>query len=78
MKKEWSNWSGNLRFTPDRIETPENEEDLVKLVQRTAAENLAIRTVGSEKATCSVLLVRRQKPRQILQLERSIAYLRGV
>jgi hypothetical protein len=29
MSYEWSSWSGNIRFTPARIEEPENEEQVI-------------------------------------------------
>lgn len=42
MQREWSNWSGSLRFTPRKIETPENEELLVDLVRQAAVENRSL------------------------------------
>jgi FAD/FMN-containing dehydrogenase len=47
MAKEWSNWSGSLRFTPERIETPENEEALARLVRHAADKGRTVRVVGS-------------------------------
>lgn len=47
MRKAWSNWSGSLRFTPNRIEAPESEEVLTELVQHAAAEGRTVRVVGA-------------------------------
>lgn len=44
--REWVNWSGSLRFTPERIETPDSEQALVALVQRAAEQGRAVRVVG--------------------------------
>lgn len=43
---EWTNWSGNLRFTPDRIAHPESEEDLQALVRRCRDDGRQLRVVG--------------------------------
>lgn len=54
MQYEWSSWSGNIRFTPARIEEPENEEQVIALVQQAIAENRHIRTVGSSHSCSSI------------------------
>ncbi len=46
MALEWENWSGSLRFTPDRIEEPESEEALAALVRRAADEGRTVRVAG--------------------------------
>lgn len=47
MQQVWSNWSGSLQFTPQRIETPTNEKALAELVRRAAAEGRTVRVVGA-------------------------------
>lgn len=54
MQYEWLSWSGNIRFTPARIEEPENEEQVIALVQQAIAENRHIRTVGSSHSCSSI------------------------
>jgi FAD/FMN-containing dehydrogenase len=46
-QKEWTNWSGSVRFIPGRIETPANEEKLASIVHRAASEGRNIRTAGA-------------------------------
>ncbi len=44
--EEWNNWSGSLRFTPERIETPQTEEEVCELVRQTADAGGTLRVVG--------------------------------
>jgi FAD/FMN-containing dehydrogenase len=41
------NWSGSLRFSPQRIETPQTESALAELVREAAKSGMSIRPVGS-------------------------------
>lgn len=45
--QEWRNWSGSLRFRPQRFEQPESEQALVELVRRAAADGQTVRVVGA-------------------------------
>jgi FAD/FMN-containing dehydrogenase len=47
MGREWVNWSGSLRFTPERIETPASEEELSAIVRRAAEQGKTVRAVGA-------------------------------
>jgi hypothetical protein len=47
MKQEWTNWSGSLRFTPETIEHPEDEDSLARLVRRAADQKKKVRVVGA-------------------------------
>jgi FAD/FMN-containing dehydrogenase len=47
MAKEWSNWSGSLRFTPATHATPADEEELQYLVRRAGAEGKTVRVGGA-------------------------------
>jgi FAD/FMN-containing dehydrogenase len=47
MKQEWTNWSGSLRFTPEIIEHPEDEDSLALLVRRAADQKKKVRVVGA-------------------------------
>ncbi|HWQ16177.1 MAG TPA: D-arabinono-1,4-lactone oxidase [Roseiflexaceae bacterium] len=47
MTREWSNWSGSLRFTPARVAAPASEEELAELVRRAASEGRTLRAVGA-------------------------------
>ena len=47
MPQPWSNWSGSLKFTPQRTESPATEEELADLVRRAAEEGGTVRVVGS-------------------------------
>ena len=53
--REWTNWSGSLRFTPRWIETPAEETELAALVRRAAAEGRTVRPVGSGHSSTSIL-----------------------
>ena len=43
----WRNWSGSVRTTPARVETPRDEGEVVDLVTRAAAEGLRVKPVGA-------------------------------
>lgn len=55
MPREWSNWSGGLRFTPGRIATPESEDELCDLVRRAAAAGTTVRPVGAGHSTAPLV-----------------------
>jgi FAD/FMN-containing dehydrogenase len=52
VKQVCSNWSGDIRFSPAEIVIPENEEQLVQVVEKAIAHRSTIRTVGA-KHSCS-------------------------
>jgi L-gulonolactone oxidase len=43
----WSNWAGNERVTPARIETPRTSDDVAGAVKRAVRDGLALRAIGS-------------------------------
>lgn len=47
MGNQWSNWSGGVRFTPGEVAYPENEQQVVELVQRVRAAGKRMRVVGA-------------------------------
>lgn len=47
MQQEFRNWSGSLRFTPDTIEKPRNEDELAAIVRRAAEDKKIVRPVGA-------------------------------
>jgi FAD/FMN-containing dehydrogenase len=47
MGLEWKNWSGSVRFHPDDIQTPENDEALASLVRRAGEQGRVVRVVGA-------------------------------
>ena len=47
MAHNWSNWSGSLSFTPDKIETPGDEQALRSLVHKAARQGRTVRVVGA-------------------------------
>jgi FAD/FMN-containing dehydrogenase len=55
MTHEWENWSGSLRFTPQNLEKPRHEDDLVKLVQRAAEERRSVRVVGAGHSSAALV-----------------------
>lgn len=46
MSEQFQNWSGSLRFAPKRIEKPETEEEVCRLVRRVADNGGTLRVVG--------------------------------
>jgi FAD/FMN-containing dehydrogenase len=47
MAVPWSSWSGRVRCTPARIETPRDEEEVVRAVERARADGLPLRAAGA-------------------------------
>jgi FAD/FMN-containing dehydrogenase len=54
-RQEWVNWSESLRFTPDVIAEPENEEELADLVRRAAEEGRTVRPVGEGHSSTPIM-----------------------
>ena len=46
MAAEWTNWAGDQRCLPARIETPSGRAELIEAVARATAEGLTVRAVG--------------------------------
>lgn len=44
---EWSNWSGSVRCQPQRIETPDSEDEIVRLVHEAGEEAVTVRIAGT-------------------------------
>jgi len=44
---EWSNWTGDQRCVPARIERPRDRGDLIESVKRATEQGLTVRAVGS-------------------------------
>jgi FAD/FMN-containing dehydrogenase len=55
LAREWSNWSGSVRFRPSRIEEPATEGELVAAVCRAAAENRSLRVVGALHSSSPII-----------------------
>jgi FAD/FMN-containing dehydrogenase len=53
-QKEWSGWSGDIRFIPETIEIPEDEDALVRIIKSAADKGRKIRAVGSSHS-CSAI-----------------------
>ena len=47
MPQDWSNWSGSLRFSPHRIVSPANDDEVAGVVRQAAAEGQTVRVVGA-------------------------------
>ncbi len=47
MKREWTNWSGSVKFTPEVEEMPKNEEEVKKVVLKALSQGKKIRMVGA-------------------------------
>jgi FAD/FMN-containing dehydrogenase len=47
MVHKWSNWSGSLGFTPDKIEFPKDEKALSALIRKAAQQGRSLRVVGA-------------------------------
>ncbi len=52
MKKEWTNWSEDVRFTPGKVVTPANEDELIKIIRNAGQHSSTIRAIGS-RHSCS-------------------------
>jgi FAD/FMN-containing dehydrogenase len=45
--KEWTNWSGSLRFVPGEVRSPRDDEELAEIVRQAAGEAKVVRVVGA-------------------------------
>ena len=46
-KPKWTNWSGTVRATPERVVKPDNIDALIAAVRDTAARGAKLRVAGS-------------------------------
>ncbi len=46
-KKKWQNWSGIVKFSPEKVYFPTSESEIMKVVKKCAAKNRKIRIIGS-------------------------------
>ncbi|EMG36867.1 FAD/FMN-dependent dehydrogenase [Desulfocurvibacter africanus PCS] len=51
MPREWSNWSGSLRFTPGSVETPADEQELRALVIQAGEDGRSVRVAGAGRSS---------------------------
>jgi FAD/FMN-containing dehydrogenase len=47
MPKEWSNWSGSMRFTPAEVATPADEEELQQIIREAREAGHTVRAAGA-------------------------------
>lgn len=47
MKATWKNWSGSLKFTPQQIAEPENEDELCELYREARKKGMNVRVAGA-------------------------------
>jgi FAD/FMN-containing dehydrogenase len=55
VSNHWANWSGSLRFRPERIEKPADEEQLCAVVHRAADERRTVRVVGAGHSSSALV-----------------------
>lgn len=55
MGEEWINWSGSLKFKPQRIEQPKDEKELAALVKSLSGKKDTLRVVGSGHSSTPIL-----------------------
>lgn len=53
-KKVYTNWAGNIRFTPAELHVPQDERSIVKLVEKATFEKRTIKTLGSRHSCSSI------------------------
>jgi FAD/FMN-containing dehydrogenase len=54
-RREWSNWSGSVRFSPRATEAPTSEEEIVQIVRRAAEEGQVVRPIGAAHSSTGIL-----------------------
>ncbi|WP_114782760.1 D-arabinono-1,4-lactone oxidase [Botryobacter ruber] len=74
MAEEWINWSGSVRFTPEKIKKPDSETALQKLVLQALADKKQLRIVGAGHSSMPLvktdqLLVSQEKLKGITGFE---------
>ena len=47
MSEKWQNWSGSVRFTPQEVEKPQDEEQIRQIIRRAKKEGKQIRVAGA-------------------------------
>jgi FAD/FMN-containing dehydrogenase len=82
MSREIVNWSGSLRFTPDAIATPANEEELSRIVKKCAAEGRNVRVRGAGHSSTPLIqssdvLVSMEHFKGIIAVEENILTVRS-
>lgn len=55
MPQEWSNWSGSLRFLPDRIEHPADEAAVARIVAGAHRDGRTVRAVGAGHSSSALV-----------------------
>jgi FAD/FMN-containing dehydrogenase len=63
---EWTNWSGSIRFSPQRIETPESEDELAHLVREAASQGRHVRVVGAGHSSSPLV----ETPELLISMEK--------
>jgi FAD/FMN-containing dehydrogenase len=53
--KEWENWSGSLKFTPNKILEPRSEEEISNIVRKAAKEGEVVRVAGAGHSSTSLV-----------------------
>ena len=53
--RDWTNWSGSLRFTPGEIVSPADDEELAAVVRRAAAEHRVVRVAGTGHSSSALV-----------------------
>ncbi len=54
----WENWSGSLRFSPERVERPESESAIRDIVRRAAGAKKTLRPAGTGHSSSLLLATR--------------------
>jgi FAD-linked oxidoreductase len=75
MSKEWTNWAGDQRCLPARIERPRGRGELVEAVQRATKAGLTVRAVGAghsftDAACTGGLMLRMDRLDRVLGVDR--------
>jgi FAD/FMN-containing dehydrogenase len=55
MTRQWVNWSGSLEFTPRRIATPRDEEEVRTIIVEAARRGATVRPVGTGHSSTSIV-----------------------
>jgi L-gulonolactone oxidase len=81
MAAEWTNWAGDQRCVPARIETPSSRAELVDAVARATAEGLTVRAVGhghsfTDAACTGGVLLNMSRLGRILDVDREAGRIR--
>src|SRR5688500_14059563 len=56
MDRELVNWSGSVRLSPDQIESPRDENELVDAVRRAAVQGRRVRVAGALHSSSRIIL----------------------